>query len=144
MGAVSARTPPPHPAPAPGNRDKIPLGLERQLFLWDGTGRGGVGGTGWGQERRQTTLLATSKREGGQAPSHLTKIPPILGAEGGELRVSPSHNRTGTGQRRAIGVSQGSRRAGKGRKEKISPALARRLGSPLRGGYGSGEGSVSP
>lgn len=46
-------------------------------------------------KRRQTALLATSKREGGQVPSHLAKIPPILGAVGAELRVSASHNWTG-------------------------------------------------
>lgn len=48
-----------------------------------------------------------------------------------------------TGQRRA---SKDSQRLPKDRlaKEKGAPPLARRPGEPLRGGYGSGEGSVPP
>lgn len=99
--------------------------------MWDGE---------WGAgKRRQTTLRATSKREGAQDPSHLTKIPPILGAEGEELRVSPSHNRTRQAREepeRFPKLQEGQIREGK----KRSPSFGSTPGESLKKGLRVGGG----
>ena len=99
--------------------------------MWDGE---------WGAgKRRQTTLRATSKREGAQDPSHLTKIPPILGAEGEELRVSPSHNRTRQASeepQRFPKLQEGLIRGGK----KRSPSFGSTPGESLKKGLRVGGG----
>lgn len=74
------------PTPRPSRKWTQNPSRVRETSVFVGRGRG---------KRRQTALPTTSKREGRQVPSHLAKIPAILGAEGAELWVFPSHPRTG-------------------------------------------------
>lgn len=101
-------------------------------------------GRGKGKQR-QTTLLATSKREVGQAPSHLTKIPPILGGEGAKLRVSPSHHRAGQARGEPQGFPKGYEgQVREGKKSPPGPRSGSTPGEPLKRGLRVGGGVSIP
>lgn len=104
--------------------------------MWDG------GGEGRGKKTATDCTPRHLYREGTLAPSYLAKIPPVLGAEGAEFGVSPSHNWTGQARRETWGFPKAHKR--QVREGKKGPHFGPTPGEPLKRGLRVGGGVSIP